>query len=228
MTTVNGDTGMRWSLMDRFARLSCQLLAPICPHYCDYIYRNVVKAGSVFSCTIAASEHDGNAVVLAAADYVRTTAHTLRAQLSTPGNQAKQCGQLFIASRFPKWQDDVIAVLRHSATSGQEDSQFVAALKPVIAEHGKTPGVSKKIIPFAMELRKRVSTEGVSVLERALPFDELKAVEESVEWLRRSLGLVQLEVRKAEEVVAGAGGEVGEVVRKAESAEPGRPSVRLF
>ena len=232
MTVVNGKSGMLWELMDRFARLSCQLLAPICPHYCDHIYRHVIKAGSVFAAglpSVAVAVVDGASTddgVLKAAEYVRSTAHLLRAQLSVAASKTgttAQSAQLFVAQKFPKWQDDVVNILR-SAPADCPDDQLVKSLKPVIAEHSKTPGVGKKIIPFAMELKRRHLESGPSALDRRMPFDERHTVEQCVDYLQQSLGLMQLQVVSAEGDFEGD----AEMKRKAETAEPGRPSVRLF
>ena len=132
---------------------------------------------------------------------------------------------LFIAMDFPKWQEEAIEILRSNFDPQTKalliaDDKLVALLKPIMATV-KDKSVLKKFIPFVMELKDKLLAEGERVLNRALPFNEVAVLEENMDYITKSLGILTIQVHADPSV------EDADAAKRFESALPGCPSVRI-
>ncbi|CAB4003188.1 Leucine--tRNA ligase, cytoplasmic [Paramuricea clavata] len=57
----------------------------------------------------------------------------------------------------------------------------------------------KKLMPFVQNYKSKVEKQGIGALDTTLSFDEIKVLNENIEYLTKSLGLCSIEVKSAVE-----------------------------
>jgi leucyl-tRNA synthetase len=212
------------------------LLTPIAPHFCEHIWKNILgKEGFAIneSFPMAGDVDEG---LLSASHYLQDVAHNLRTALQAETRPKKgaakilTAAEIYVAVNYPKWQEDAIAILKscYDGSKFVADDAIVAALKPLMKERP-----NKKLIPFVMELKGRVSTDGPAAFERRLPFDEMGVISDNIDFLTRSLGLVQISVKPIDpaHVVLNnddAAAEAVEIKRRQETSIPGTPTAYFY
>ena len=237
-TSLHGNVGMSKALLKRFAHVQALLLLPICPHFAEHVWQNVLGNNSSILYETFPQAGPIDAVLLEEAKYLQDLTHTIRTNLAAERNPRKKksattnttadlnAAEIYVASGYPKWEEDAIEILRrlYDPATGRfaSDQEISAAMKLVLA--GLTGKTAKRLMPFVMELRNRVLQQGPSAFDRVMQFDEYAVLEENLDYLTRSLGFLSISLRKVE------GGEAGEeaVARVAEAAVPGAPAARFF
>ena len=158
--------------------------------------------------------------------------------------------ELFVAVGYPKWQEEAIKIMneKFDRTAGNfgADDQLVGALKPLTAARA-----NKKLIPFVMELKKRVlgvssdpsinAEEKNKIIERLLApkpdtsrqfgQPEPDLLSSNLEYLMATLNLQNLQIKPVwGDNFDDEAPEFGDaaVKRKLEAANPGAPTARFF
>ena len=237
-TTLAG-IGMQADLVARYVELQALMLTPIAPHWCDYIWQEVLKRPESIQMATWPTINKPSPSLSAAREYVRLTSSSIT---SAEAAQLKKKGKgkniaydpklpkklsIFAAASYPAWQQKYIDMVRDFENSGLGDE------KELVAKVGKM-GETKKAMPFVQGLRRRLKGgESASIVfERKLPFDEAAVLTEMVIGLKKVTGCKLIEV-----VMVGEGGKAGDVVvgegkgqkrkdlpQMAENAVPGNPS----
>lgn len=261
VTCLHGSSGMSLETLKRFVRVQVLLLAPVASHLAEYIWRDVIgESESIMRAHWPAMKETGvNEALLASSAYLHSVAHDLRATLSTEMAAAAKKGtadlatpnaaELYVAVGYPKWQEEAIKIMndkfdREAGNFGADD-QLVAAMKPLTAARA-----NKKLIPFVMDLKKRVLSVAASTtmskavkdstIERLLASKpdtsrqfgqpEPELLTSNLEYLMATLNLTSLDIKPVwgegfdEEM---EGGDAG-VKRKVEAANPGAPTARFY
>lgn len=238
MTVVHGTQGMAKELLQRFLEVQVHLLCPIAPHWCDHVWRRILRHSDCLLTRPFPKAAEFDERLLAAHGYLQTVAHDLRCSLQAELNPKKKSAtpavkptqaDLLVASGYPAWQEEAISILRQHYDADSKsfrggDEPVIAALRaslasPVMAKH------AKKVMPFAMELKARVQSQGPKAFERMLPFDEHAVLSDNLEYLTKSMGLLSVRVMKEDNC---GEQQSEEVKRKWESAIPGEPAVRFY
>lgn len=231
---------MHRSLLTHYITLQALLLAPIAPHWADYIWQEILHNPSTIQTALWPQVPAPQPSLTVVRDYVRITTSAIT---SAEASQQKRKDKgkaiafdprqpkkltIFCASRFPAWQEKYIDLVRASFSGTTLNDK---ALAPQIAKMGEM----KKAMPFVQNLKKRLDRgeESKTVFERKLAFDEVATLREMSKGLKRTTGCVAVEIVAMEEggksgVVVGGGGEQGQrregLPAVAEGAVPGSPA----
>ncbi|CAL5874384.1 uncharacterized protein PFLUO_LOCUS8680 [Penicillium psychrofluorescens] len=232
--------GMHRDIILRYIEMQALMLAPIAPHWAEYIWLEVLKKSETIHNARFPEVPEPSPELSAAQAYVRGTASSI---LSSEANFAKKLSKgkastfdprkpkkltIFAAKKYPTWQEKYIDLVRDAF-----DSLSVSINdKELNAKVGKL-GEMKKAMPFVQALKRRlVQTREApeTVFDRKLPFDEFAVLSEMLGGLKRTAGYKEIEVIAVDE-----GGKTGEVVGtgekreglSAESAVPGQPTFQF-
>ncbi|KAJ3373383.1 cytosolic leucyl tRNA synthetase [Allomyces arbusculus] len=225
-TTALTGEGMHRDLVREFLELQAVIMAPITPHWCDWLYQTVLgHKTSVLNAAWPTFKEDPEADVLAAAEYlkgliysIRTTeAALLKKKKPAPAAGAKRKCTILIADKYPQWQEDLLVLLKkvYAETKGDWQGKDIAALK--------ASGLlkNKKAMPFVNEIKKQINVVGAKAFDRALIFNEDSMV-------RTNVGLIQKSVNMDIVVKSSEAKDLdGEEAKKAELALPGNPGIKI-
>lgn len=207
--------GLHAELARRYVEVSTLLLAPLAPHTCEHIWRDLLKKkGTVLTAGWPSDAPAPDAVLRAAAAALDGTINSARrgiAKLEMPSKKAKKDDPkpkkiasvtLYVAEAFGGWHAPVLESL--SGAFDESQNAFVpgnasalaaavaAAAEPFVAGGGQ-PGdkaLKQTVIPFA---KKRMDDAcaggGKGLLQAKLPFDEAELLESNAGYFARCLGL---------------------------------------
>lgn len=138
---------------------------------------------------------------------------------------------VYVAKHFPAWKVAVLKLLRDKHAAGKltllkQDEMKTNAVasdqwKDIIKELMQDPELKKfgkHVGPFAAFKRDEAADDGVAALDAAVPFDEMKLMQEHVAFLSAKLSL-DVKVCAAESPVDATHGDA------ASQSQPGKPSV---
>ncbi|KAF2727071.1 leucyl-tRNA synthetase [Polyplosphaeria fusca] len=226
--TKASGVGLHHDVARQYIEYQALLLAPIAPHWSEYIWLEVLKKPGTVQNALFPTVPTPNTGLIAARAYVRSTISSIT---SAEGAQQKKLAKnkatkydlnepkritVFPATSFPAWQDQYMDLIHESFSE----------LKIV-----DVPAISKKLdkkemkraMPFIQNIKKRLEKDGESesaVFDRKLPFDELEVLNEMVPAIKQA-------VRKCGEVVIVpvTPGKLQEgLPPHADSAVPGHPT----
>uniref|UniRef100_A0A667Y9G6 Leucine--tRNA ligase, cytoplasmic n=1 Tax=Myripristis murdjan TaxID=586833 RepID=A0A667Y9G6_9TELE len=198
--------GMHRDLVFQFIERQTLLLAPICPHLCEYTWGLLGKPSSLMKASwpVAGPVDE---VLIRSSQYLMETAHDLRLRLkaymqppknkkgdSKPPAKPSHC-TVYVAKSYPPWQ--------HSALSLLGNNNGVLPDNKVIAnELGGLPELKKymkRVMPFVAMIKENLEKNGPRVLDLQLEFDERAVLMENLVYLTNSLDLDQIDVVFASE-----------------------------
>ncbi|KAI0533322.1 leucyl-tRNA synthetase [Xylaria digitata] len=212
-----GALGMHSKLVRRYAELQCLLLGPVAPHWCEYVWTEVL--GQKHSIQVARWPTDcprPDRALQATADYEQTTSSAATAALGQLVKRLVKSSKkgasnavfdprsspfrlrIFFTKSLPAWQERCIDIVTAALKeTGLVDTDSIG--KSI----GKTE--TKRAMPFIQQLKKRLQdasesagagagdetdkdVETAITLGRKLPFDEGAVLEEMRPVLKRALG----------------------------------------
>ncbi|KAI8935036.1 hypothetical protein NX059_008700 [Plenodomus lindquistii] len=229
--------GMHQDLVTKFIELQALLIAPIAPHWSEYVWLEVLKKSETVQKALWPKVPAANVSLTAAREFVRTTQTNIT---SAEGAAMKKLSKgkasnfdpkkekkitIFAAQEWPAWQAKYIDLVRNSETLD---------IKTISKSIDKAE--SKKAMPFINTLKRRIDSGEPKdvVLNRELAFDELSTLRAMVPGLKQTVQkCVEVEI-----VLVKDGGKEGVVIKEdgsegekksellpaASSAEPGSPS----
>ncbi|KAH8701682.1 leucyl-tRNA synthetase [Talaromyces proteolyticus] len=232
--------GMHRGVILRYLEIQALIIAPITPHWAEYVWLEVLKKGDTIHHQVFPEVPEADVGLSAASTYVRGTASNINsAEAGIAKKLAKGKGVLFdprkpkritiyAAKNYPAWQEKYIDLVRESF----DKLNVSIDEKALNAKVGKL-GEMKKAMPFVQGLKRRLihnKETPETVFDRKLPFDELAVLQELVVGLKRTTGAKEIEV-----VAVDDGGKTGTVVGTGEKREniagdnavPGQPSFQF-
>lgn len=239
--TRSAGVGMHASLIKRYITIQALLLTPIAPHWAEYMWLDVLQNPSTIQNALFPEVPDTEPSLTAAREYVRSTTSNI---FSAEGAQQKKLAKgksvsydpkkekklsIYIAARFPGWQDRCIELVRQNFANMSVDVKGISSK----LEKSET----KKAMPFVQALKRRLEggEEPKAVFERKLQFDEMQVLKEMVTGLKSTIqrcAVVELvaveEMSKEGKIIGGNGGKEGEIRTElppaADGAMPGSPT----
>ncbi|KAH6574050.1 hypothetical protein BASA60_005708 [Batrachochytrium salamandrivorans] len=233
---------MHKDLILRFIEVEAVLMAPFTPHWSEHVWSDVLKKPTSIMSARWPETSPPDLSLLAAATYVRELGSKIRsADDAAAKKRSKKGGKpdvvpessgpktlhLYIATKFPDWQEQVMAILKETwdesagVLNGQE--------KELLAKAGLLK--DKRVMPFAALIKKTVEVSGRSALDRTLPFLEMDTLSANLDFLRRDLIVLKvgsIRLMQKESLVIGVDGVDEEDIRKADAALPGAPTYRVL
>ncbi|XP_034033947.1 leucine--tRNA ligase, cytoplasmic isoform X2 [Thalassophryne amazonica] len=202
--------GMHRELVFQFIERQTLLLAPICPHLCEYTWGLLGKPG----CVVKASwpvAGPVDEILMRSSQYLMETAHDLRIRLKAymlPPKNKKGDSKLltkpshstiYVAKSYPPWQHSALSLLgkHYKSNNGVlPDNKLIASELGALPELKK---YMKKVMPFVAMIKENLEKNGPRVLDLELEFDERAVLTENLVYLTNSLELEQIEVLFASE-----------------------------
>ena len=229
---------MHKDLVFRYIELQALLMAVVTPHWSEYIWLEVLKKPDTIHRATFPKVPEVDPMLSAKREYVRNTASNVH---SAEGQQLKRKAKgketsfdpkkpkkltIYMGDKWPEWQAKYIELLRemwNPETKSVNDKE----LNGKIAKLGEM----KKAMPYVQGLKKRLQAgePASTVLEQKLAFDEKETLQQMMPGLKRTSGLVALDVLVIEEggkkgVNLVDGSEVDISAPVAETAQPGAPT----
>ncbi|KAI1119890.1 hypothetical protein F5Y10DRAFT_259415 [Nemania abortiva] len=188
---------MHHDLVRYYAKLQALLLAPIAPHWADYIWRDVLGMAATVNTASFPERGYVNAKQTATLNYIRSVISNIA---SAQAAQAKRLAKgkqtpfdpskpyhvtIFCTTALSSWQRQCVDLL-HSEITRTGDASTLE-MKTVSQSVDKKH--AKKAIPFVVEAKRRIAAGEPSavVLSKEPPFDELTALHETDPILRQIL-----------------------------------------
>ncbi|XP_017276725.1 leucine--tRNA ligase, cytoplasmic [Kryptolebias marmoratus] len=202
--------GMHRELVFQFIERQMLLLAPICPHLCEYTWGLLGKTGSLMKASWPAAG-PVDEVLIRSSQYLMETAHDLRLRLkaymlppknkkgdSKPPAKPSHCN-IYVAKSYPPWQHSALSLLGKHYKS---NNRVLPDNKVIASELGALPELKKymkRVMPFVAMIKENLEKNGPRVLDLELEFDERTVLMENLVYLTNSLELEQIDVLFASE-----------------------------
>ena len=192
--TKSAGVGMHQNLIRRYAERQALLLAPIAPHWAEYIWLEVLEKQETVHSAQFPNAAPVNPQMAAIQKYIRSTMSSVT---SAEGAQNKRLAKgkgalfdpkkdykltIFYADSLPAWQDGCVKMVR-----GMLEDLGVVDIKTISKKMDKA--AAKQAMPFVQHLKKQLDA-GLSreeVLGTELLFDELAVLREMVPGLLQTL-----------------------------------------
>ncbi|KAF7730873.1 cytosolic leucyl tRNA synthetase [Apophysomyces ossiformis] len=223
------EDGMHKNLVQRYIEVQALILSPICPHWSEHLWTDVLKKdGTIMNARFPEPSGPVDETILAAAEYIRRTIKSVRdAELNLLKKKKKgktveseyqpnapKSLKIYVASKFPEWQEDGIEVLKanYDQATGKFDD---VKIRQELGAKGMLK--NKKTMPFIQEQKKLVEKNGPVAFNRALDFNEIETLQIALSEIKRALGFHTVHILTSDQWSE-------EDLRSAELAVPGAPS----
>ncbi|KAL2023609.1 hypothetical protein VTK56DRAFT_1766 [Thermocarpiscus australiensis] len=236
--------GMHHECLRYYVESQALMICVVAPHWADYIWREVLLRPSTIQLVTFPNVPEPDLELEATSDYIRTTtARILAAHASQQKRLVKGKRLLFdpakdkrlnvyVAKSWPPWQQRYIDLVRELFDGVTLDAKAVS--KRV------QKADMKRAMPFVQELKRKLEAgeRAEVVLDRALLFDEARALREMVPVLKsmvsrlKEVSIVVIDhhdhnVDSDNAETVGQRKRQGELPQIASSAEPGNPSLEF-
>ncbi|KAJ2292610.1 cytosolic leucyl tRNA synthetase [Coemansia sp. RSA 355] len=231
---ITADTGMHPELLRKYITRQVIQLCPITPHWAEHIWKTVINnPDSIMDARWPTDlPSDPDYVTIAIGDYIRKVVksardteaalqrRTKKTEHSHNSNTSKTL-DIFVAQEFPKWQEEVIAVLK----TGYDSANKKFDKKKILAELSTSGALqNKKVMPFAQKMQQQVGQFSVKALHRAVEFSETSVLSDIQNYLKSTLGYTAVNVVN----LASCVNLDPKQAKAAESAVPGKPSFLIY
>ncbi|KAJ3391404.1 cytosolic leucyl tRNA synthetase [Lobulomyces angularis] len=192
--------GYHAGVVTKFMEIQSLLMAPITPHFSEYIWLKVLKKPkSIMSALWPTFEEESNSTVLSAAYFLRDLLNNIRsseereAKKKAKKNQSvvvnsKKIMKLYSSRQYPDWQVKALEILK--SCYDEKSNIFDADIPKRLATKGLLK--DKKVMPFVSMIKKNVETNGPKALERTLEFDEMEVLQLNKDYIVRELSVLKV------------------------------------
>jgi leucyl-tRNA synthetase len=206
---VGTTKAMNKDLVLRFIEVQALLLAPITPHFSEYVWTKLLgKSGSIMQARwpVAGVVDDD---LLRQNEHLLDSLHEYRLRLEDhlkPKKKGKAAPEkvpvpntayIYVATEYKPWQQEILTIMKNFYNSQKDefnDKEMNAAIKASgnLAELMKKD--AKKIMSFAGGIKDLVKERSnpeakVAVMQLKTPFDEFKILNDNISFIQRSLNL---------------------------------------
>lgn len=238
--SISTGAGLHRDLVFKYIETQVLLLSPIAPHFCDFVYREILgKKSSINNAKWPIPEAAVSNEISSALTYTRQLQRSIR-EAEGMALKKKKGGKvdvekekdvlltIYVSSSFPEWQQKYVDVTKKLYEEGKLDDMKL--VKEQI--DGKD---MKRAMPFINELKKQLSIEKADeVFNRELLFDEIDVVRQATESIKKAP--TSLNVAAVKIVSYANGSSTGKDVlteeeveipkiKSVENAVPGQPAV---
>lgn len=235
-----GTAGLHKSLITRFMNVQTRLLAPICPHYAEHVWSEILKKDS-FVVTAgwpagAAPDYGLQRANKYVQDAITSFRKVLQRQTAPPKKQKPgvkfvppelNAAVVFTDEEYGGWQRQCLEILQKNfdedARAFASEPRILALLSESLGEDCKK--VQKQCMPFIKYKKDETLAVGPQALNLRLPFGELQVLKENHNLIKRQLGLDEVEIYSYTDASAlqRAGPQLSQL--QASPPSPGNPAV---
>lgn len=241
--SVNNTIGMHKDLILKYIEVQALMLAPVAPHFAEYIYKEVLgNSGSVQTTRFPRASKPVSKSISDSLEYVRDLARSIR-ESEANVLKKKKGGKpsdvdvtkpakltLFVSNSFPEWQDNYIEIVQDLFKN-----QTLNDNKIIKEKVGKD---MKRAMPFISLLKQRLAVEDPeTVFNRKLTFNEtdtIRSVTSNIEKATYSINIQDVEIisfdngsKVGKNVLTGEEVQITVVGKIVDSAVPGAPGVMI-
>ncbi|KAI5950943.1 CDC60 [Candida jiufengensis] len=239
--SVNSSIKMHKDLVLKYIEYQALMLAPIAPHFAEYLYKEVLnKKGSVQTTQFPKPSKPVSKPVLDALEYVRYVSRSIREVEGSglkkrKGKSDLETGDsvkltLLVSNTFPEWQDNYIEFVRELF-----DKQQLSDNSLIKQKVGKD---MKRAMPFINQLKQRLNTEDPNlVFNRKITFNEIEILQKVLSIIKNSTFSVKVNDMeiisfdngsdKGKNILTGEDVEISIKSKIKENAVPGEPGIIL-
>lgn len=213
-----GSVGMNHDLVWRFMDVQTRLITPICPHYAEYVWRELLKKDGFAVKAGWPTAASPDLTLKAANKYLQDSIVLMRKLLqkqllgSKKANKKgapvatlaedKITGLIYLNEQFDGWKAECLRILQskfdHQTHSFAPDGEIMEALKNSsvgLATNFKQ--TQKLCMPFLRFKKDETIAIGAQALELKLPFGEIEVLQENLDLIKRQIGLEEVEILSA-------------------------------
>ncbi|KAK6465234.1 cytosolic leucyl tRNA synthetase [Scheffersomyces coipomensis] len=241
--SVSNTIGMHKDLVLKYIETQALLIAPIAPHFAEYIYKEVLgHKGSVQTTAFPRASVKASKSIIDALAYVKDLSRSIRESEANvikkkKGGKPADVDQdkpvkvtLFVSKSFPEWQDNYIEIVRELF-----ENQTLDDTKAIRDRVGKD---MKRAMPFISLLKQRLTKEDPeTVFNRQLAFDEVEILKSVTSNIKKSpywLKVEELEIisfdngaSKGTDVLTGKEVEITVSGKIVDASVPGEPGILI-
>ncbi|XP_024188542.1 leucine--tRNA ligase, cytoplasmic isoform X1 [Rosa chinensis] len=214
-----GDGGMNRDLVWRFMDVQTRLITPICPHYGEYVWKELLKKDG-FVVNAGWPLADAPDLTLQSANkYLQESIILMRKLLqkqvlgSKKGNKKgtpvtvltedhNLTGLIYVNEHFDGWKAECLKILqinfnRDGRTFSSDKVMQEALQKSSIGQSKDFRQIQKLCMPFMKFKKDEAIAIGAQALDLKLPFGEIEVLQENLDLIKRQLGLQEVEILSA-------------------------------
>jgi len=204
---------MNKQLTLKFIEVQALLIAPICPHFSQYIWKLLGKTGFIQR----ARWPEAGVIdlqIIQKSKYLQEVVHQFRLRKDAHMKPRKIKGQqsvpvtpptsaiIQVAKSYPKWMQTTLITLHPYFTKAAPALPDKKELQSMVSANQELKTIMKQVMPFIDFVLNEVERSGMSALELKLSFDEKVFLEESLDVIKKALG-VDIKVEYTEEDESG-------------------------
>ncbi|BAU00433.1 hypothetical protein LR48_Vigan06g012600 [Vigna angularis] len=213
-----GVGGCNRDLVWRFMDVQTRLLAPICPHYAEFIWRELLKKDG-FVVNAGWPTGDTPDLTLKSAnkylqDSIVMMRKLLQKQLSgskkgnkkgppvTSVTENKVTGLIYVNEQFDGWKAECLSILqkkfnRDTRTFAPDSDIMEALQQSSVGQSSNFKQTQKLCMPFLRFKKEEAISIGAQALDLRLPFGEIEVLKENLDLIKRQIGLEDVEILSA-------------------------------
>ncbi|EKX38614.1 hypothetical protein GUITHDRAFT_158495 [Guillardia theta CCMP2712] len=191
-----GPIGMHAELIKKFITCQTLVIAPICPHYSEYVWGLLGHKESVMEARWP-EVGDVDPLLVRMNSYFDKTLSDIRAK--TDKARAKKAvakATVYVADEFLDWQQAALNVLRSVVDKGESFGKDFKKNMMSFPELAPFKAQTKVLMPFAAFSIDEFEARGPEAFELKVPYDEVRLLTDSIEYLKGELSVEEIEVTK--------------------------------
>eukprot|EP01135_Chromosphaera_perkinsii_P012079 Nk52_evm17s2579 gene=Nk52_evmTU17s2579 len=196
--------GMHKDLIRRFIEVQAILISPICPHFAEHLYTNLLgHPNSVLKASWPKVAHVDQSLIKAS-QYLSSLSHDLRVKMTPKKKKGPEppkitSATIYVAAKYPAWQVAILEVMKDSYDSEAKAFPDNKELLMKFKEIDCVKPYMKKVMPYVQFIKKEVSLRGTSAMETTVPFSEKQVLEEALDYITGSLDLTSITLKMSDE-----------------------------
>ena len=207
-----GKGGMNRDLLWRFMDVQTRIITPICPHFAEYVWREVLR-NEGFVVKAGWPEADTPDLTLKLANkYLQDSIVSFRKLLQKQVSGSKKAdrsaenrpnlGRIYVSEQYDGWKAECLKILQSKFDAETRefapDNEILEALqRSDVWQGGNFKEIQKLCMPFVKFKKDEAIAVGVHALDLKQPFGEIEVLEENLELIKRQLSLEEIEILSA-------------------------------
>ncbi|XP_057429690.1 leucine--tRNA ligase, cytoplasmic-like [Lotus japonicus] len=210
-----GVGGYNRELLWRFMDVQTRLLAPICPHYAEFIWRELLKKdGFVVKAGWPTAEAP-DLTLKSANTYLQGSIVLMRKLLQKQLSGSKKTnkkgapvasltenkvtGLVYVKEQFDGWKAECLNILqnkfnRDTRTFAPESEILEALQHSSVGQSSNSEQIQKQCRPFLKFMKDEAIKLGAQALDLRLPFGEMEVLRENLDLIKRQIALEHVEI----------------------------------
>ena len=213
---ICGQNGMNNDLVMKYIRYQTIALSPICPHVCEYLWREVLNENTSVTSTLWPEVAEISQAELSLIDsfkFLQDVGRDIRLKLKSHFSmiekkkakgtvmEAPNSLKLYVSNTLPEWQQICVTEIKDLINSSE--SKAFPDMKAVAQncsakKHPNLKKFAKKIMPYNAMLKDRFNESGVKGLETKCDFDQMKVLNDDIGYVCPE-GIESLKILSVEE-----------------------------